>query len=636
MQETKLVRNYLKVVFIPTIDINKPSEETVPFVVDGDLINTVSVTTSITESAGTFTISLFNANKSLMENENISASIKYLNDLSTIVKSEEETAQKPSSPTEDIVVLKRQQPTSTADDILKFFTFYRTEDDFLDFKHEFIIDNTGKKYKIYYEIDENDLKRTENKNRPLDFRKSRWYIKDENGTPKVYFITVSIVDNALQYYSNEKITTTENKTKTDSSGKPIQEIDIKSHSSKSGSSNVTSQIQYVTNRQILYGGWNSGYWQKANSYSVNTEGIYPKISPMDYVFVYMSNTIGIDGNPVYTRVFTGLVNKVSFDKSNTDTITVTGEDVTKILRLSIFATDPAIFNKSDYDTYPVVEAIKPVQNALSGMTATDIVKKMIEDLGSGLAPNNSIKYNVKSITGSVPDKMIELQDKTYSEQDLTKTNILNEFTANQNLLLENPTLPGLASIEQYHPYRIMMGSKNNLVQTEFRDRLQICREVAKIIGFEFFADAYGNLHFRQPRFDLSNIFLYKNPNTYILNPEDIKSYSIAEDDTNIITSVRVTGSQDYIGTNEFALEMYAEYPNRSLNRKYGARWYETSSPLVGTDKQCMMYAKALMRKLNADRISAQVEMNLRPDLYPGNPVFLPEINRVLNICFLAL
>ena len=214
-------------------------------------------------------------------------SIKYLNNLTKIVKLEEIDAAKAGKSGIDVERLKRQQPTNAEEDILKFFTFYRDLNDFMNFKHEFI-DINGKRYKIYYEIDENDLTRKENKNRPLDFRKTRWYIMDDNGTPKVYYITVSEnSDGGIVYSQNKEIINIENETITDSEGNSVQTVNAKSHQKKSAASTVTKSIFYITNSQILNGNWNGNKWAAPVNYKYNLNNIYPKISPMDYVFIYM-------------------------------------------------------------------------------------------------------------------------------------------------------------------------------------------------------------------------------------------------------------------------------------------------------------------------------------------------------------
>lgn len=549
-------------------------------------ITNISVTTSVNDTTGSFSISLINNNLIWLEGDDTNQNILDLVQLgyNETAKRREQT-KKDWSSSKPYEAAKVIPPDGTP----MLFTYYRSEKDFQNFRYEYY--KVGdKKYRIYSDITANDLKRaTNDENNPLNNRHKRWFFEQVDGKEVVRIVTVTV----------------------DSANPNIVKYFL-------GTKDITEFVEVHTNKELY----------DKDKFGGSTLKTHPKIHPMDYVFIFMATDLDEKGNPKYHRVFTGVVNKVTFSRKNQDTMTIEGEDITKILRLSAYAVEKALLNESEISGEDGVNLLW--ESIFAGKSADEIVAGLIKDIQKGLTPNKV--EQIDTTLGNTTASLQTLQEKTFSEEDLKLTNLINDFYAINSVFIEKipQSNPELANVDQFTPYKEIFGAKIPMYQTEYKDRLQLCREVAQIMGFEFFADPDGYIHYRQPRFDLANLFLHKDPMVYVCDSQSMRSYSVSEDDSHVVSLVRVTGSFDILGSSE-ELETYANYTNPQMVSKYGARFFDATSPLVATPGQCRTFAKSLMRRTNADKVNAQVELNLRPALRAGNPVYIPELNQVYYV-----
>jgi len=565
-------------------DLRDYSKNDILFVQADDIIN-INVTTTVTDSAGTFSITISNTNQRYLVDDDIEKSLEYLNDV--------EESYKAKVP--DDMVIAGTERQKIVDTNPRNFTYYKNEDAFLNFAYETVIINE-KRYRVYYEITPNDIENDQSG----DTRIHRWFFEPkmdpDTGTYKdtAVFITCTKNDDGTYTYTR------------DDTG---EELIVERHTNKEFYTKYKGQIKKTR----------------------------LKIKPMDHVFIFMATSTNNDQKPIFYRVFTGVVNRVSRDKTNVDNITVSGEDITKYLRLSVFAENPAIFSSKLLKAYKEPDKNFLMSKVYSNKTAAEIVKEMVLGVVAGMSSTvdegSAIhKANVYTDGGTTnANSMKETDIVTYTEEELTDSSVAQQmfFTAGK-IKIQEPSDTILRNMDHYKPYTTIYGGNVPDLQTEYRDRRQICQEIAKIMDFEFFADPDGVIHFKQPNYDNYHILNSEHPEWYIIDSESMRSFSISEDDSQLITFIRVTGAEDIIGTAEL-LGMYAEAINYSLVDTYGIRIYDVTSPLVSKPEDCKLYAKSIMRRINSDLVSAQVDIDLRPQLRAGYPVYIPELNRIFYV-----
>jgi len=566
-------------------DLRDYSKNDILFVETSDIIN-INVTTSVTDSAGTFSITISNTNQRYLADDDIAESLDYLNEVEETYKAKEFDTMRFAFATSSETI------TGTNP---RNFTYYKNEDAFLNFAYETVIVD-GKRYRVYYEITPSDVENDQSG----DTRIRRWFFE-----PKINPDTGSSEDTAVFITCTKNDDGTYTYTRDDTG----EELEVERHTNKEFYTKYKGQLKKTR----------------------------LKIKPMDHVFIFMATSTNNDQKPIFYRVFTGVVNRVSRDKTNTDTITVSGEDITKYLRLSVFAENPALFSSDFIKAYKEPDKNLYMDKIYAEKTAAQIIKEMVLGTVDGMNPNvneGSVLHrtNIYTDGGTTnANSMKEADVTTYTEEELTDPSTARQmfFTAGK-VKIQEPSDAEIRKIEHYKPYVTTYGGNAPHFQTEYKDRRQICQEVAKIMDFEFFADPDGIIHFKQPNYDNYHILNAEHPEWYIIDSESMRSFSLSEDDGQLITYIRATGMEDYIGTVEVA-GMYVEAVNYSLIDTYGIRIYDVTSPLVSNPEDCKVYAKSIMRRINSDMVSAQVDIDLRPQLRAGYPVYIPELNRIFYV-----
>jgi len=381
-----------------------------------------------------------------------------------------------------------------------------------------------------------------------------------------------------------------------------------------------------------------------------------KISPMDRVVIFLSPT-KYDTSQVLVRAFTGVVSSVQEGYSeNNNTITISGEDVTKYLQVSIINVNPALQLSPDNPVDQTPEQnIQIWSSYFSGMGIIDIVKAMLignkrigsqgysqfidgvgvfrfTDTPDGYdlifdASENVWKYSKEP--NKTPYKIASFQDALGILFGQSSVHIYDMFHKNIKL-------------KGFDPYRLSLGTNFSFFQADFKTRREILYKCAEDTNFSFFADRNGEIWFRPQYFSNAHILQHQD-GTYVIHNKDIISFGFVEDDSRIYTSVYVT-TEPPLGYSGYATLGGLSGSHRDENSilKYGIRIFATSNPIIrevgqGVDessaltqiaKNAQVYAKSLLQRLLASRYQGQITIPGRVTLAPGYPVYIPIRNKI--------
>ncbi|MCK9543216.1 MAG: hypothetical protein M0R03_14440 [Novosphingobium sp.] len=394
-----------------------------------------------------------------------------------------------------------------------------------------------------------------------------------------------------------------------------------------------------------------------------------KIHPMDRVVIFMTPRFSKEGkfnetpNSELTRVFTGVVNtaQAGYDNGH-HIVTVQGEDVTKYMRISIINVNPSLGNLISLSDVTADEKYNIWAQILNGLTTPEIVRMMC--LGSGAVSSKSKALNQSidaigaykfSDQDEQPDNIVieivngEEQFKKVGRKGGVAT---YDFSAILGELFKESSVhiidPFITDLDGFRPYALQLQTDKSFYQADFKTRREIAYKAAEDSHFNFYADRFGHIWFHPYRFDENWIFSAKIPEVYIIDSPSIISYGFVEDDTNIFTSVHASTESDF--TNQFFGDygfFHGSYRDPIAVLKYGQRIYVASNPIVNinvardtvisaaggrTRSRAMdVYAKALLKRLLAEKYQGQVTLAGRPELDPGRPVYIPMRNMIYYV-----
>ena len=384
-----------------------------------------------------------------------------------------------------------------------------------------------------------------------------------------------------------------------------------------------------------------------------------KISPMDRVVIFMTKRFDDKGNIIQSpnakmmRVFTGFVNTVQQAySSGKHTITVTGEDVTKLMRMSVVNVNPALI--SDNPTNPVQasgENVTVWNNIFDGLNAPQIIRLLT--LGGAAAGKGGQTNRISaidsytfshdpSVTGDTeydPDSGVIVP--TSSSGGKGKSNSSHRTFSLRKML---GTLFSRSSVHIIDPFQyakltafrsqaLGMNGGWQFYQADFKTRRELAFKVADDTHFVFYADRNGHIWFHPPRFDNAWILGAANPNVYIIDNASIVSYGFIEDDSQVYSSIYVTTDPDVGEESAADFIVRGAYQDVGTVMKYGQRIMMVHNPYLKLgDKQTYgLFAKSLLQRMLAGKYQGQITITGRPDLAPGYPVYVPIRNMIYYV-----
>ena len=388
--------------------------------------------------------------------------------------------------------------------------------------------------------------------------------------------------------------------------------------------------------------------------------------PMDRIVILLSKRFKTEKHPYdFIDVFTGIVNFVTEDYAeNFSKLTISGEDVTKWLRVTLANVNPSILTEKMPDAGP--DTMRTWSHRFANMEPWEIIRLLI--FGGSDSDNVKLRgvgdfeydpiigphTSLLDVTKGNKDNINALTfdySSTYVNQGTQGS--INAAKASQNVLTEREDISQLDKLfstprvhiqiptekKQYDangelvtsPYKKFVNSSYGSYENEYKTHLDIIHELTKTTFFEFYADQNGDIWYHQPRFDNLHILTADIPEVYIIQNEDILNYNFAETDDSIITSVLITGQQDYIEGDQYPLNLVNFYEDKSLILKYGRRMITLSHPFVRTSEDCYYYAQSYLLRVLAERRTGSITIVGRPELRMAMPVYIPFKNMIYYV-----
>lgn len=388
------------------------------------------------------------------------------------------------------------------------------------------------------------------------------------------------------------------------------------------------------------------------------------ISPMDRVVIFTAAKFNDDGSFDQTpdgrmlRVFTGIVNTVQQSyQQQQNMIQIQGEDVTKLMRLSILNVNPALF--SDKIVIPdqtQTDALTVWSTILLGMTPPEIIELLtvggISKGKPGSQPRRILGIGEYVITGekSQGDLYFHPNSNTYNTtvpqgQSPASSTVKNRVASFKSMLGDLFThntvhiidpFESETNLEGFTPYKLNMNTNWSFYQGDFKVRRDIAYQVSEDTGFNFYADRNGEIWFTPQRFDITHILSARIPNAYVIDDLSIVSYGFIEDDTNVYSSVYVSTDPDLGEASLQELGLFtAAYRDDDVMLKYGQRLFTIHNPLLrartADSKSIYLYAKSIMQRILAGRYQGQITITYRPEIEPNHPIYVPCRNMIYYV-----
>jgi len=172
----------------------------------------------------------------------------------------------------------------------------------------------------------------------------------------------------------------------------------------------------------------------------------------------------------------------------------------------------------------------------------------------------------------------------------------------------------VSKVTPYPNFQASIGA----VESEYRTKLAIAKEVTEFIDYEFYMDFTGEIIFKPPFYNLD---VRPNP---ILNiqDQDIIGWTITEDESQVYTRCDVYGNLFPAGEFEPAVKPLGWAVDQKLARQYGIRQKVLQVNWLNDARACHLYALGWLDRTNAMRVNGTITIPGRPELRLGYPIYV--------------
>ena len=198
---------------------------------------------------------------------------------------------------------------------------------------------------------------------------------------------------------------------------------------------------------------------------------------------------------------------------------------------------------------------------------------------------------------------------------------LIELFARDKLIID-PAEPNSVDAYVIQAYRRYFRQNWPLIQSEYATRRSIVSQVCKHSNSELYADGSGRVWFHPIR-----AYTPVEDPIYVIHPEETISWEVAISDREIVTWAHVHGQYDFhiipgdwIYNNEFT--------SLDMVKRFGIRAIHLSNPNITTPAGARAYARAMLRRINANMVTGRISMILRPELQLARNIFIPWLNLI--------
>ncbi len=198
---------------------------------------------------------------------------------------------------------------------------------------------------------------------------------------------------------------------------------------------------------------------------------------------------------------------------------------------------------------------------------------------------------------------------------------LIELFARDKLLID-PAEPNTVDAYVIQAYRRYFRSNWPLIQSEYATRRSIVNQVCKHSNSECYADGSGRVWFHPIR-----AYTPVEDPVYVIQPEETLSWEVAISDREIVTWAHVHGQYDFhIIPGDWIYDN--EFTSLDMVKRFGIRAIHLSNPNVKDHAGARAYARAMLRRINANMVTGRISIILRPELQLARNVFIPWLNLI--------
>jgi len=217
----------------------------------------------------------------------------------------------------------------------------------------------------------------------------------------------------------------------------------------------------------------------------------------------------------------------------------------------------------------------------------------------------------------------------------------------------------LISGEKITPYRIWSIQSPKIFQSDFSSRLDVVKEVASTVYYDFYVDGAGNVHYHP--FKLTNDYLindtiydsgtnqHKNifPGVNVVGPEEATAVNPSVNFEELITFLRLTGTDPVLPIEAELGGILGAAIDRRFLQRFGYRRMNVSNPLfnynfsldpkdstrkaTGGLTFADLAAASLLRYHNAELFTKEATMIFRPELEVAQPVYFTDDKTVFYL-----
>lgn len=189
-------------------------------------------------------------------------------------------------------------------------------------------------------------------------------------------------------------------------------------------------------------------------------------------------------------------------------------------------------------------------------------------------------------------------------------------------LILNPSIEPGTDGKAVGAYEKYMRQNWPLVQSEYVSRRSIISQVTKHSNCECYADGDGRVWFHPVR----AYYSVTDP-VYIIHPEETISWAFTFSDREIITWAHVHGEWSFnLIPGEFIYGQVME--DIDMLKRFGVRAIHVSNPNIKTSPAARTFARSLLKRVNANKITGTVTIIFRPEVQLARNVYVPWLNVV--------
>jgi len=371
---------------------------------------------------------------------------------------------------------------------------------------------------------------------------------------------------------------------------------------------------------------------------------------MQEVKIFMKGRFLLSGEPYYYPVFWGMITSVSQSASSEVwTVTLHCHDILKWWEFTVLNLNPSVIDLefqnyevnvmkhyfANFNPYEIIMALALIgfgdmigpQN-LSFADAPEFVRQIIAEQTKDAFVQGLMRYwanRFQEISSRLKIFGVNGFRMNRSVRNIDPQQFAREFWSQIGAgRRTNIPLPGLEYEDDdffanFH-YEEFIGGGPALVESQSETKLNIAKQQAAAIGYEFYMDTNGDIIFKPPFYNMD----VRGQPVYTIGEEELFSFEPIFDSDRILTRIDITGRfTNLYEADTSQAGVYAYYVDRDLLRQYGYRTHEDTLGFLRTSRSCFSYAVSMLDRENAHASSAAAVIPGRPELRLGRPVYVP-------------